>query len=581
MTAYDLSTIGKTVKLVVWDLDETFWSGTLSEGGITPRPGNIALVRELAERGIVSSICSKNDFAQAKAQLEALGVWEYFVFPHIDWTPKGQAIAGMIADMGLRDENVLFLDDNPMNLEEAKFFNERIMCVDGRLDLAPLRDLPQLAGKDDRGLSRLKQYKVGEAKHRERTQTALSNEDFLRQSDIRLRHVYDIEAHWERVLELINRTNQLNFTKKRVETPEAEAELREMLRMPGAHAALIEVADRFGDYGMVGFYLMVKRSSGARLEHFAFSCRTLNMGIEQYVYDRLERPALTIAQPVANGLDRFEAVDWVREDAGGAAGAEAPDRRLCLVGGCDLLQMSFYCGSNRDEFVNTVRNGMVVRYDDVGFILNDRSDPSIERFRSRLEMWSHAEMLAFDGALAEADVVILSLYQSAAGQNFFTFGGTEFGGRHLVHVPAQAMRTVLAGPNAAWFAKNFYYRRYGLEEKLALVRQACERVLSQVRPGTPVVLIAASEAGERSERSLPVRQAFNALCREVATSWESAVLADPAEIMAPEDVVDADHFTRIGYFKLAQFINETAAAFSGSDQTVKDVRDAQDLQQAV
>ncbi|WP_068112526.1 hypothetical protein [Tropicimonas marinistellae] len=582
MTAYDLSEFRSTVKLVVWDLDETFWGGTLSEGGITVRPENVALVRRLAERGIVSSICSKNDFEQAKKALEEIGIWDYFVFPHIDWTPKGQAIRSMIADMGLRDENVLFLDDNPMNLEEAAFFNEQIMCVDGRRALSGLLDLPQLAGKDDRELSRLAQYRVNEAKHREQVQGDLSNEEFLRQSDIRLSHIYDIDGNWERVLELINRTNQLNFTKKRVETPEAEAELREMLAMPGAHAALIHVTDRFGDYGLVGFYLIVKRASGARLEHFAFSCRTLNMGVEQYVYDCLERPVLKIAEPVASGLDAAAPVDWVREVVQGEDDATAPDRRLCLVGGCDLLQMAFYCGANRDEFVNIVRNGMVVRYDDVGFILADREDPSITGYRNRLEMWSRDEMRAFDAALGQADVVILSLYQSAAGQNFFTFGGAEFGGRHLMHVPAQAMRTILAGENAAWFAKNFYYRRYTLEEKLTLIRKAYDRVLSLVRPRTPVILIGASEVGARADRSLEIRQGFNALGREYASERAQVVLADPAEIMAPEDVVDADHFTRIGYFKLAQFINDAAAQGQGTpaDQT-EDVRNAQDFQQAV
>ena len=28
------------VKLVIWDLDDTFWSGTLAEGEITPLPEN-------------------------------------------------------------------------------------------------------------------------------------------------------------------------------------------------------------------------------------------------------------------------------------------------------------------------------------------------------------------------------------------------------------------------------------------------------------------------------------------------------------------------------------------------------------
>ncbi|HEY5299128.1 MAG TPA: hypothetical protein VIJ55_00490, partial [Acetobacteraceae bacterium] len=57
------------VRLVVWDLDNTFWDGTLSEGGIAYRADRAAIVRELAGRGIISSICSKNDFAAVRAIL--------------------------------------------------------------------------------------------------------------------------------------------------------------------------------------------------------------------------------------------------------------------------------------------------------------------------------------------------------------------------------------------------------------------------------------------------------------------------------------------------------------------------------
>ena len=50
------------IKLVIWDLDDTFWKGTLSEGPIVSIAENIQLVRDLTDRGIVNSICSKNDY---------------------------------------------------------------------------------------------------------------------------------------------------------------------------------------------------------------------------------------------------------------------------------------------------------------------------------------------------------------------------------------------------------------------------------------------------------------------------------------------------------------------------------------
>ena len=120
------SAITNKVKLVIWDLDETFWRGTLTEGGITPVASNVAMVKELSRRGIINSICSKNDYDQVKNALTELGIWEFFVFPHIQFAPKGQALVTMLEGAGLRAENVLFVDDNPSNLEEAKFFNPGI-----------------------------------------------------------------------------------------------------------------------------------------------------------------------------------------------------------------------------------------------------------------------------------------------------------------------------------------------------------------------------------------------------------------------------------------------------------------------
>ena len=77
------------VRLVVWDLDETFWKGTLSEGGITFCGENRDIVIALAERGIMSTVCSKNDFEAVRDVLKTHEVWDYFIFPSVNWEPKG------------------------------------------------------------------------------------------------------------------------------------------------------------------------------------------------------------------------------------------------------------------------------------------------------------------------------------------------------------------------------------------------------------------------------------------------------------------------------------------------------------
>ena len=563
-------TVTHPVKLVIWDLDETFWTGTLSEEGINPMPAHVEMIRTLVDRGIMCSICSKNDFDQARAAVEELGVWDLFVFPHIAWSPKGQAIAQMIADMGLRAENVLFLDDNHLNLEEAQFFNESLMVHEAHGDLTGLLDLPQLAGKDDAKHSRLKQYKVMEQKQSEQAETGLSNTEFLKQSDIKIRILTDVENHMDRVLEILNRTNQLNFTKVRANTEAERAALDELLATSGMHAGLIEVRDRYGDYGIVGFFCVRTKFSGTTVHHLAFSCRTLNMGVEQWVWNYLGRPEFKIEGPVAGNLSEPEEVDWITEVTDFDTGENAlEERRLCLVGGCDLLQVSFYCGTNRDEFVNKQDDmGMLVRYDDVGFFINPRDmqlkhSKPLQRFVGQ----TLDEMKDLDRSLSEADLILLSMYFSVPSDNLFTYGGEDWGGKYWATIPPRRFKKLMRDPDhAARFAKEMFHRRLPLEERLAMTRRAFEHADALRRPEAPLfILSAVTKHGQQAERSLSIRQAFNAMCRDFCASSDNAIFIDVDTLLQPEEFADSDHYTRTGYFKIAEFVNAQTAARSQTD----------------
>jgi predicted enzyme involved in methoxymalonyl-ACP biosynthesis len=64
----------EAVRLFIWDLDETFWQGTLADGGIDAAGHAAEIVTTLARRGIMSSICSKNDSERATDWLKRLDV---------------------------------------------------------------------------------------------------------------------------------------------------------------------------------------------------------------------------------------------------------------------------------------------------------------------------------------------------------------------------------------------------------------------------------------------------------------------------------------------------------------------------
>ena len=559
--------VTRDIKVVIWDLDETFWNGTLSEGGITPVQAHIDMVRELVDRGIMCSICSKNDFETARARLVELGIWDRFVFPHIDWSPKGQAVQSILTRMQLRDENALFLDDNHMNLQEVKFFSPGMACVDAagstdgaQADLTGLLDLPQLKGKADKGHSRLQQYRVLETKESDQKEGNLSNEDFLRQSGIKVRVITDFDDQMDRVHELINRTNQLNFTKQRVNTPEEKAELARILRVPGVHAGLVQVQDRYGDYGIVGFFCVHKRFNGTNVHHFAFSCRTLNMGIEQWVWQHLDRPEFKVVGPVSSSLDDPAKVDWIAlVDDFDAEQSSISDRRLCLVGGCDLQQVSFYCGSQRDEYVNKPDdNGLIVRYDDAGFFLNPR-DKSLANNWVLKNIVGHSldDMLGLDESLGRADVTILSLLFAFITHNLFTFEAQGDPDRYLATLPPKRLGTLVRNPEIAMrMLRTLHHLRLEDEAHLNMIRQCFERARSLMRPEASLFILGCSATfGPQAERTADKRVAYNAMCRSFCDSHPNTHFIDVDQLVPREEFVDSDHYTRKGYFVLADFIN--------------------------
>lgn len=532
--------IDNKVKLVIWDLDETFWRGTLSEEGIVPVDRHGEMLIELSRRGILNSISSKNDHEHAKGKLVELGLWEYFVFPSISFSPKGKAIGAMIESAALRAENVLFIDDNPSNLEEVKFFNPGIMTAHPDEVLEGLLDHPNLAGKPDPEMTRLKQYRFLQQKVDERSTSSMSNDEFLRASNIRVRIDHDVEAHFDRIVELINRTNQLNYTKKRLETPEDIENFRKDLKAYGHYAGCVFVQDNFGDYGLVGFFLMKKKAAYQRLMHFAFSCRTMHMGVEQYVYDMLERPEIEIAQPVSYGLAEHDSIDWINRDGADDAAAMKKVGKLLLLGGCDLLQLASYCSSNRVEFVNRMEGQFKVRYDDPGFVISDRK--AIEKYADLLPAWTLKDVQDFDNAAATSDLIILCMWSSMQGHYFDIGGEIQF--RLTTRWKQFIERKTRRG-----FAETVNEIDLSPRQRWDLTRKSFDTVDRLSRSNARIILIGAT--GESRDG---LRELFNEACAEYCAVHPKFRFMDVNTLLPEEMKARKRHYEPAGYYQLAQHI---------------------------
>lgn len=331
------------IKLVIWDLDDTFWKGTLSEGPIESITENLQLIRDLTDRGIVNTICSKNEYEPTVKQLQELGIDDYFVFKSIDWTPKGQRISQLIKDMGLRPVNCLFIDDNVVNLNEAQFYSKELMIAEPDA-IGQLIDFCKAANASDSSHKRLNQYKVLEEKQKAKAEAG-DNLQFLYSSNTKVEIHEDCKAKADRLFELINRTNQLNFTKNRCTREEFDATLADK----DTNCGYVTVKDNFGDYGIVGFFAIKNN----KCIHFLFSCRTIGQGVEQWVYSILGWPELQIVGDVVNIVEKVEAPAWINQQIECIQSVEEKSHaKIVFKGACDLRIMATFLKSDNiiEEF---------------------------------------------------------------------------------------------------------------------------------------------------------------------------------------------------------------------------------------
>ena len=536
------------VKLVVWDLDDTFWKGTFSEEAVTPVGENSELVKCLAARGIVSSICSKNDRESARNELQKLGVWDYFVLPSISFQSKGGSIAALIEALQLRPANVVFIDDNPSVLAEAAFTCPGLVCLESPSQLAAQLESEHLRGSADPELTRLAQYQLLADRHDQLQRSGLNNVDFLRQSAIRIEIDYSVEPHLDRVIELVNRANQLNYTKVRIETEQARQTFLADLKAFGFNAGIVRLWDQYADYGIVGFFMTLATLREFKLVHFVFSCRVMNMGVEQYVYDYLNRPSIHIADPVANPIINYPSVDWISTGSRGEIVNRLKESKLVLIGGCDMLQLSTYCSMDSVEFTNRDVRGLMKRLDDPFFILDDPERVRQSTLRPLIPAFNADEMIELQTAVRAADAVVVSFCRM---MEFNYFRGRD---GLTVRLDEDAVKAILASEQALWFVRNFNFEEFSHEQRQDLVRRSLERLAGMAKPGAKIIVLLENVRKlENNPNERYLRGLYNEFIKRQCERIDNLTYLDVNSATSIDWLWDDGfHMHRQGYYELGQ-----------------------------
>ena len=251
---------GKARKLLVLDLDNTLWGGVVGDMGWE----NLQLgghdaageafvdfqhaVKALKRRGVVLAIVSKNEESVAleaiRSHPEMVLREEDFVGWKINWRDKAANLAELTSELNLGLQSVVFIDDNPIERGRVREALPEVYVPDWPEDslqyLSAFRrlrcfDTPSTSKED---LDRTSMY-AGERKRAALQQQVGSLDEWLMSLGIQV-HVEPLAArNLTRATQLLNKTNQMNLTTRRL----TEAELTEWAASEGRAFYTLTVAD--------------------------------------------------------------------------------------------------------------------------------------------------------------------------------------------------------------------------------------------------------------------------------------------------------------------------------------------------
>ncbi len=275
------------IKCVVWDLDNTLLKGVFLEAGADlpeADPELLAVLSELSDRGIVQAVASRNPPEASRHAERVTG--HKFAAIECGWDPKPDAIGRIMAELGLAQDEVAFVDDDA--LERAQVAYE----LPGILVLAPdeaagMASWPEFspAVVTDEARRRGESYRQRRLRQAEARAFGGSRDEFLRYCQTVVTIGAATPADLPRLHELSVRTNQFNTAGAEL----TEAELAGLLASAAHRLVTVRLRDRFGDDGLVGA-AVVEMTAGTpvagtpaagawQVPALMMSCRAIGRGV--------------------------------------------------------------------------------------------------------------------------------------------------------------------------------------------------------------------------------------------------------------------------------------------------------------
>lgn len=303
-------------KCIVLDLDNTLWGGIIGEDGL----GGIALGDEfpgrafrdfqrylmyLKSKGVMLAVASKNN---PEDPLEVFDKHDAMVLSRkdivafeINWESKVESIKRIAAKLNIGLDALVFIDDNAKEIGEVQ---ERLPAVTCLLVPEELADLPALLASTDlfdtlqvTDEDRKRTEMMAADRQRSSVQETMSEEEFRKSLQLKIDIFAAEKQHLARITQLVNKTNQFNLTTIR----RTQDEIEKLAAAPGALVLGMNIADKYGDYGLVGVAILTKKGATADIDTLLMSCRVLGRGAEETFIAQLAAAAATLGCTALRG----------------------------------------------------------------------------------------------------------------------------------------------------------------------------------------------------------------------------------------------------------------------------------------
>ncbi|CCT58816.1 HAD-IIIC family phosphatase [Acetobacter pasteurianus] len=295
--------INRSKKVLVLDLDNTLWGGVIGDDGvegIVLGEGNAQgeafsafqnYIRDLAARGIILAICSKNDRSIAMTGFTHSGSSlneNSFAAIECSWDDKANGIRRIAQTLNIGLDSVVFVDDNPV---ECALVSENLPMV---VSICLGRDPSKFIECVDKGywfsaqsLSAEDFMRSQAYQARVQAQEALGDsidfESFLTSLGMIGSVVEANKNDEERLAQMEGKTNQFNLTTRRYKL----TDIQKFIKEDDTCILAVRLKDKFGDHGIVSSLIGKIKGNTLRIDSWLMSCRVFSRTLEQFIMNDL------------------------------------------------------------------------------------------------------------------------------------------------------------------------------------------------------------------------------------------------------------------------------------------------------